>query len=91
MTRKSRRELERAVEDMGSSVSVDEWIGRLWVDGDIDIEPITVGADAEPIDDLDHEGEVNVWESVGSVPMSLWVPEAAVPGWVNVDKLPVIE
>lgn len=95
MTRKSKREVERALEDLGSDGGGDV---HEWVENCLD-EQLTDGWETQfvvrddsgdIVEESDHEGRVCVMETTGPAGAEFWIGEDAVPDWVDVDEdLPV--
>lgn len=94
MTRRSKREIERALEEYGDvsqAKTLDEWVEHCWeaaiISGEIMFTYTVVDSGGEVVEAPDRSDEICVQET-GS--MSLWVPSAAVPEWIDAEEdLPV--
>lgn len=77
MTRKSKREIERALDDVGGETAVDEWVQSQFREGfDVRYEDTTPLAD-------------EILVAAGGV-FEMYIDRDSVPGWVDVEAdLPV--
>jgi hypothetical protein len=98
MTRRSKRELERALDALAAEDGdlVRAWLNdRLTPDGDDadlfgDTDIVTIGADGEPVDSPGHADEVCIWRGSADAEPEIWIDEADVPEWIDPDEdLPV--
>lgn len=96
MTRKSKREIERALEeydDGGDGPStVEEWVEaslqRAAREDELTFTYTVIGSDGEIVEEGDHSEQVCVSRSDAGP--DLWVAEEAVPDWIDVEEdLPV--
>lgn len=101
MTRRSKREIERAVDDLGANDAgtVHEWIGEVLAEGFTlefgaapSAEFTVVDDDGEVSRAPDHDGQVCIQRQSGDVGTEFWIDEADVPEWIDAEAdLPVIE
>lgn len=94
MTRPSRRELERALEDLGGDTeTVREWVSAHFrstvAEDGFATEFTVVDSDGDVIQEPDNEGRLCILETSHA---SFWVPSDEVPEWIDTDAdLPVRE
>ena len=95
MTRRSKREIERALNDLADAPpsNVRDWVrnhlSKQAEARDVAASFTVVDADGEVIDEPDHEGEVCVATTDADFVAGFWVPESDLPDWIDREALPV--
>lgn len=97
MTRKSRREIERAVEDLGGDLdpqTVRGWVGAclrksITEQGESETRFTVVDENGDVVESPDHSGEVCIYRSPTDFGPHFWIDAEDVPDWIDVEDLPV--